>query len=299
MKATPSVPKTIDEYIAAAPREVRAPLEEIRQLVRTLATKAEEVVSYRMPAFRQGGMLLYFAAFKEHIGIFPPVQGDARLEAELAPYRGPKGNLRFPLDRPLPMTLLRKVVKQRLAELAAAQAKRSQRSERTRRATKSKKATAQRAAASPEAALRALVARFEPKRQQLFRAVRTAVRKRLPTANELVYDYGNALVVSYTPSERGIEGIVAIRATADGVALYFHQGPKIPDPTRRFTGSSKETRSLAVTAARELADPEIEAFFAAAIRLAKTPLPASGKGTLLIKETAAAGRAARAQARRK
>lgn len=174
-----------------------------------------------------------------------------------------------------------------------------------------KKATSQRAAAasktsskaapsaSPEAALRALVARFEPKRQRLFRAVRTAVRKRLPTANELVYDYGNALVVSYSPSERGIEAVVAIRATADGVALYFHQGPKIPDPTRRFTGSSKETRSLEVTAARELADPEIEAFFTAAIRLAKTPLPASGKGTLLIKETAAAGRAAGAKARRK
>lgn len=111
-----STPKTIDEYIAIAPAEVRPILERIRAIIRDVAPDAEEVISYRMPAFRLNGILVYFAAFKRHIGMFPPVSGDATLEKKLAPYAGPKGNLRFPLDRPMPYALIERIVQHRVKQ---------------------------------------------------------------------------------------------------------------------------------------------------------------------------------------
>jgi uncharacterized protein YdhG (YjbR/CyaY superfamily) len=105
-----SAPASIDEYIAASPSVVRPILTKIRRLIRTAAPAAEELISYRMPAFRLNGILVYFAAFRNHIGLYPPVSGDARLEEALAPYAGPKGNLRFPLDRPIPYALIKRIV---------------------------------------------------------------------------------------------------------------------------------------------------------------------------------------------
>ncbi len=104
----PLVPTNVDEYIAVAAPAARPLLEEIRRVVRAAAPEAEELISYRMPAFRQHGILIYFAAFKQHIGVFPPVSGDARLAQALAPYAGPKGNLKFPMDGKLPSALLRR-----------------------------------------------------------------------------------------------------------------------------------------------------------------------------------------------
>jgi uncharacterized protein YdhG (YjbR/CyaY superfamily) len=107
---------TIAEYIAASPAQVRPILEKIRGIVAAAAPDAAERISYGMPAFAQDGMLIYFAAFKQHIGIYPPVKGDAKLNKELTPYRGEKGNLKFPLDKPMPYPLITRVVKARLAE---------------------------------------------------------------------------------------------------------------------------------------------------------------------------------------
>ncbi len=112
-------PTNINEYIAAAPAKVRPILREIRRVIRTAAPNAEEVISYRMPAFKQRGILVYFAAFKNHIGLFPPVRGDAKLAKALAPYAGPKGNLKFPLDQPIPYTLIRRVVRLRVKQDSA------------------------------------------------------------------------------------------------------------------------------------------------------------------------------------
>jgi uncharacterized protein YdhG (YjbR/CyaY superfamily) len=84
--------------------------------VQSAAPKAEEAISYRIPAFRQNGVLVYFAAFKSHIGFYPPVRGDARLERAAAPYAGEKGNLRFPLDRPIPFDLIERVTRLRLEQ---------------------------------------------------------------------------------------------------------------------------------------------------------------------------------------
>jgi uncharacterized protein YdhG (YjbR/CyaY superfamily) len=109
-------PTSIDEYIAAAPAAVRPILVRIRRTIRAAAPGAEELISYRMPAFRQHGILLYFAAFQGHIGLFPPVSGDPRLEQAIAPYAGPKGNLRFPLDQPIPFGLIERIVRLRVKQ---------------------------------------------------------------------------------------------------------------------------------------------------------------------------------------
>lgn len=111
-----SAPATIDEYTAAFPPDVRSILEEIRAIIQKSAPEAEETISYKMPAFALDGDLIYFAAFKKHIGIFPPVRGDAKLGKDLAPYRGEKGNLKFPLDEPIPYGLIARVVKCRVKE---------------------------------------------------------------------------------------------------------------------------------------------------------------------------------------
>ena len=105
-----AAPKSIDDYIAAAPPDVRPILEKIRLIISAAAPGAQEVISYRMPAFRLHGILVYFAAFKAHIGLFPPVSGDASLKRALAPYAGPKGNLRFPFDQPIPYPLIKRIV---------------------------------------------------------------------------------------------------------------------------------------------------------------------------------------------
>lgn len=118
MKATPTA-ASIDAYIAAAVPAVRPILKKLRATIRKAAPGAEERISYRMPAFFLDGVVIYFAAFQKHIGIFPPVSGDAALERDLARYRGEKGNLRFPLAEPIPYELVARVTRARLADLRA------------------------------------------------------------------------------------------------------------------------------------------------------------------------------------
>jgi uncharacterized protein YdhG (YjbR/CyaY superfamily) len=115
MKTTLQPPLDIDEYIAAFPPEVQAILRKVCAAVREAAPDAEARISYRMPAFFQDGVVVYFAAFKKHIGLYPPVR-DEKLKGSLAKYAGPKGNLQFPLAEPLPYPLIRRVVKARLRE---------------------------------------------------------------------------------------------------------------------------------------------------------------------------------------
>jgi uncharacterized protein YdhG (YjbR/CyaY superfamily) len=84
--------------------------------IREAAPQAKEKISYRIPAFTLDGVLIYFAAFKKHIGIFPPVRGDAGLSKAIGRYRGPRGNLKFPLDEPMPYKLIARIVKARVKE---------------------------------------------------------------------------------------------------------------------------------------------------------------------------------------
>lgn len=121
-------PKTIDDYIAAFSTEVRGILERIRATIHEAAPDAKEAISYRIPAFTLNGVLVYFAAFKRHIGFYPPVRGDARLVKAVSRYAGDKGNLQFPLDEPIPYDLIARIVKLRCTQnLAKSAAKRRQR----------------------------------------------------------------------------------------------------------------------------------------------------------------------------
>ena len=116
MSTNGAKPMTMDEYIAAFTPKVQAILRKIRRAVHRAAPDAQETISYQMPAFKQNGVLVYFAAFKEHVGLFPPVKGDARLERAVSAYAGPKGNLRFPLDQPIPYDLIERIVKHRVRQ---------------------------------------------------------------------------------------------------------------------------------------------------------------------------------------
>ena len=110
-----TLPQSIDDYIASAPEAVRAVLAAVRATVRAAAPAAEERISYRMPAFFLDGPLVYFAAFKKHIGFYPPVRS-VSLQPELARYAGPKGNLQFPLSEPMPHALIASLVEARIEE---------------------------------------------------------------------------------------------------------------------------------------------------------------------------------------
>jgi uncharacterized protein YdhG (YjbR/CyaY superfamily) len=109
----------VDGYLARQPAPVRGRLAQIRRLVRTAAPKATEGMSYRIPAWRQHNIIVYLAGFRNHIGLFPPVRGNAALEKALKKYANPKGNLKFPHDAPLPLPLIARVVRHQARQDAA------------------------------------------------------------------------------------------------------------------------------------------------------------------------------------
>ncbi|MDM0113875.1 DUF1801 domain-containing protein [Variovorax sp. J22R133] len=127
MSTTRPTSDSMDDYISAFSPEVQAVLQDIRRLVHRCAPDAQEAISYQIPAFKlRGGVLIYFAAFKNHIGVYPPVRGDAQLEQSVAPFAGEKGNLRFPLNQPMPLDLIEQIVRFRQGQiLAKAAAKRA------------------------------------------------------------------------------------------------------------------------------------------------------------------------------
>lgn len=119
-------PQSPDDYIASCPPAAQEILQQIRAIIRRAAPDAEEKISYRMPAFTlAGGDLIYYAAFKRHIGIYPPVQGDEALREALAPYRNERGNLAFPLNAPMPYALIERVVAARVQEHLAMRAEKA------------------------------------------------------------------------------------------------------------------------------------------------------------------------------
>ncbi len=108
--------KDIDEYISAQPGEIKPILEKLRQTIRKAAPQAEEVISYQMPAFKYYGMLVYFAAWKNHIGFYPVSSGIKAFKKELSAFEVSKGTIKFPIDKPLPFGLISKIVKFRVNE---------------------------------------------------------------------------------------------------------------------------------------------------------------------------------------
>jgi hypothetical protein len=140
---------------------------------------------------------------------------------------------------------------------------------------------------SPEAQLRSFIEKFDAKDQKLIRAVRSAVRKRFPTANELVYDNYNFFVIGYSPTERPSDAIISIAARANGVGLCFIHGASLPDPKKLLLGSGTQTRFIRLESASRLRHADVEALVAAAIAQAKAPLPTRGRGKLVIRSISA------------
>lgn len=116
MKTNQTSPQNIDEYIAGFTENVQEILQKIRLTIHEAAPEAAETIKYQMPTFTLHGNLVYFAAWKKHIGFYPPVTGDEELKQALAVYEGPKGNLLFPLDQPIPYELITRLVQQRVKE---------------------------------------------------------------------------------------------------------------------------------------------------------------------------------------
>lgn len=116
MQDTKDTCTTVDEYIGRYPADVQERLQVIRAAVKTAAPEAEEGIGYGMPAYRLHGPLVYFGAAKHHIGFYPTPNGIEAFQAELAPYASAKGSAQFPYDQPLPLDLIDKIVRYRVAE---------------------------------------------------------------------------------------------------------------------------------------------------------------------------------------
>jgi uncharacterized protein YdhG (YjbR/CyaY superfamily) len=109
-------PNNVDEYTAAFEKDTQKILGQIRTTVKAAAPKAEELISYGMPGYKQNGILVYFAAFKKHIGFYATPTGHKAFEKELSKYKQGKGSVQFPLDKPMPLTLIKKIVQFRVKE---------------------------------------------------------------------------------------------------------------------------------------------------------------------------------------
>ena len=142
---------------------------------------------------------------------------------------------------------------------------------------------------SAEAQVRAGIAKFAPAHQRLIGTMQRWLRKRLPTAHEVVYEYRNlgAVVISYSPNERGYEGVLVIRATADGVKLYFNRGKELPDPEKLLQGSGNLARSINVESASTLARPAVTRLIDEAIARNRVPFARAGRGSVVIRSASA------------
>ncbi|HEY0339041.1 MAG TPA: hypothetical protein VGC70_16980 [Burkholderiales bacterium] len=151
--------------------------------------------------------------------------------------------------------------------------------------------------AGAEKQLKEFIGKFEPKNRALIRAVRNALRRRLPAANELVYDNYNFFVIGYCPTERPSDCVLSIAAGANGVALSFYYGATLPDPHKVLLGSGRQNRFIRLESAATLARPEIEALVAAAIAQSRMAPHASGSGKLIIRSISKKQRPRRKPAR--
>ena len=145
-------------------------------------------------------------------------------------------------------------------------------------------AAARRAA---EAQVRGLVAKFASAHQRLLGATRRSLLKRLPTAHEIVYEYRDCFVISYSPNEHGYEGVLAIRADANGVRLYFNRGKGLPDPGKLLQGSGAQVRWIPLEGAATLARPAVADLIDGAIARNRVPFPRTGRGPVVIRTKAA------------
>ncbi len=138
-------------------------------------------------------------------------------------------------------------------------------------------------ASDAQVQLEGFISKFAPSDQRLIRAIRKAVRKRFPTANELVWDNYNFFVIGYSPTERPSDAIISIAAKANDVSLCFVNGADIPDPQKMLLGAGRQTRFIRVASPEVLERSEVETLLASAVALAEVPFSSTGRGTLIIR----------------
>jgi len=143
---------------------------------------------------------------------------------------------------------------------------------------------------SAEAELRTLIDKFAPAHLRLVGAMRRSLRKRLPTAHEVVYEYQNqgAVVISFSPNGHGYAGVLGIRADADGVKLFFNHAKELPDPAKLLQGSGGQVRSIDVEGASTLARPEVVALIDEAIARNPVPFESAGRGSVVMSPSTSA-----------
>jgi hypothetical protein len=146
---------------------------------------------------------------------------------------------------------------------------------------------------SAEAEVRRLIAKFAPAHLRLIGAMRRWLQKRLPTAHEVVYEYRDCFVISYSPTEHGYEGVLAIRGSANGTKLYFNRGKELPDPAKLLQGSANQVRSIDVEGASTLARPEVARLIDEAIARNRVPFARAGRGSVVLRSTSAKQRTRR------
>jgi hypothetical protein len=151
--------------------------------------------------------------------------------------------------------------------------------------------------ANAEKQLKGFIGKFDPKNQALIRAVRKLFRKRLPRANELVWDNYNFFVIGYSPTERPSDTFFSIAAGANGVGLAFYRGATLPDPHGILLGSGSQNRFIRIESLKTLVSPHVDALISAAIAQSRAPLAASGRGQLIIRSISAKQRPRRKPAR--
>jgi hypothetical protein len=153
------------------------------------------------------------------------------------------------------------------------------------------------ATASAATQVASFIAKFDPANAKLIRACRSVMRKRLPTANELVYDNYNFLAIGYCASERASDCVVSLACGSNGVSLSFYHGATVPDPDGILLGSGNQNRFVRLPTAATLTDPKVERLLRAALAQAETPMPATGRGRTIVKSISAKQRPRRAASR--
>lgn len=139
---------------------------------------------------------------------------------------------------------------------------------------------------APAQQLAGFIAKFDPKIAKQIRAARQVLRKRFPTANELVWDNYNFFVIGYSATERPSDSLFSLAANAKGVGLAFYRGASLPDPHKILLGSGTQNRFVRLEGAATLSKPEVKELMAAAVTQANPPLPSQGKGRLIIRSVA-------------
>jgi hypothetical protein len=146
---------------------------------------------------------------------------------------------------------------------------------------------------TPEARLKGFIDKFDPAHQRIIRGARRELRKRFPSAVELVYDNYNFFVIGYSPTLRPSDAIVSIAAAANGVGLCFIHGARLSDPKKILNGAGKQTRFLRLESAATLERPDVDALLVSAVADAKVRFPRQGRGELVIRSVSAKQRARR------